>query len=73
VDDDETPEPGGRADDSAETVPCPYCHRPVYEEAERCPHCEQYLTEEDRPVRPPWLVAGAFLCLLVALGWALGC
>ena len=25
------------ADDESETVPCPYCRRPIHEDAERCP------------------------------------
>jgi hypothetical protein len=59
-----------RPDD--DTVPCPYCRRPVYEDAERCPHCEHYLSAEDAPARPPWwLLLGVLVCLLIAVGWAL--
>ena len=36
-------------DDDAETVPCPHCGAEVYEDAERCPRCERYLSAEDRP------------------------
>lgn len=51
-------------DDSAETVPCPYCRRLIYEEAERCPYCEKYISEEDAPSRLPWwIVVGALLGL----------
>src|SRR4051812_43962722 len=29
-------------DDEAEKLPCPECGEPVYEQAERCPHCGSY-------------------------------
>ena len=59
---------------SDDTEPCPYCGKPVYEGAERCPHCENYITAEDgrgRP-RPWWFVVGMILALAVALMWAWG-
>ena len=37
------------ADEDDTTIPCPYCRRPIHEEAERCPHCEQYISGEDTP------------------------
>ena len=58
-------------DGGEETAPCPYCLRPVYDDAERCPGCGQYLSMEDaeRPGRRPWwLVPGVLLCLAVLLG-----
>jgi hypothetical protein len=59
-------------DDDDETVPCPYCRRPIHEESVRCPHCENYLSEEDAPARRSWwFVILALICLLVAVGWAL--
>jgi hypothetical protein len=55
-------------DDAGETVPCPWCRKPVYEGAERCPRCGRYLSEQDAPRRYPWwLIAGVVLCLLVIL------
>ena len=30
-------------DEPTETTPCPHCGEDVYENAERCPHCEHYL------------------------------
>ena len=57
-------------DDGDETVPCPYCLRPVYEDAERCPGCGQYLARGDAPARHPWwLVVGVLVCLAVVLRW----
>jgi hypothetical protein len=58
----------------AETMPCPYCGRSIYEESERCPHCERYLSAEDSPGKPKplWLILAAIVCLLAALTWILG-
>jgi hypothetical protein len=54
-----------------ETVPCPYCRRPVHEEAERCPHCETYISHEDAPParRPWWFILGFLACLYVIYRW----
>jgi hypothetical protein len=57
-------------DDEDETIPCPYCRRPIFEGAERCPYCENYISEEDAPVRKPlWLLVGVILCLIVVYLW----
>jgi len=58
-----------------DTVPCPFCRKPVHEEAERCPHCENYITDEDgaaRHPRPWWFIVGMVLALAVALMWVWG-
>ena len=61
------------ADDADETVPCPYCGQPIHEDAQRCPSCENYISEEDAlPGRKPtWMVVGFVLCLFVVLLWIL--
>jgi hypothetical protein len=61
-------------DDEEATVPCRYCGRSVHEEAQRCPHCAHYLSEEDAPSepRPWWFIVGILLCLLVAALWVVG-
>jgi hypothetical protein len=58
-------------DDDDTTITCPYCKRPVYEDAERCPHCERYISSEDAPhgPKPLWIILGAVLCLLMTLAW----
>ena len=67
----EFPEPD--ADDAeAGTRPCPRCRAPVYEEAERCPYCGNWLGDvTSASTRPWWFVAGAILALAVAITWAL--
>ncbi len=57
-----------------ETVPCPYCREPVYEGAERCPHCEQYISEEDSPSspKPRWIILGCVICLIIVGWWIFG-
>ena len=66
--DDEWPED----DDEIETVPCPACGKEVYEEAERCPYCGDYIVHsssgyvwKNRPVW--WIVLGVFGILAVIL------
>jgi uncharacterized paraquat-inducible protein A len=61
------------ADDDC-TMPCPYCGRSIHEDSVRCPHCEKYLSEEDRPdvLKPWWLIVAAVVCLLAVLTWILG-
>lgn len=54
-------------DERAETVPCPYCRKPVYEGAELCPHCGSFISFEDAPRRRPlWVWIGVVLCLIPA-------
>ena len=63
------------ADDSdeSETVTCPYCRRAVYEDAEQCPHCGQYISQEDAPAagKPLWFAIAFLLAAGVALSWIL--
>ena len=73
---DDAPDPEGPdksdLDDrkDAETIACPYCRRPVYEQAELCPHCGSYLSFEDAPRRYPWwLWAGVILGLIAVVLW----
>jgi hypothetical protein len=63
--------PGGRSD----VIDCPYCGESIYHQAERCPHCERYVSPlEDPPARrqrPWWILIGALICLLIVVGWIL--
>jgi hypothetical protein len=58
-------------DEEEPTVPCPYCRAEIHEDAERCPSCGQYISEEDRPPRrqPRWVLVTAVLCLLLIYLW----
>jgi hypothetical protein len=41
----------------------------------RCPHCENYLSEEDEaaPSRKPWwIIVGVLVCLYVVYRWIVG-
>jgi predicted nucleic acid-binding Zn ribbon protein len=73
-DDVELPEEDMDTDNAGEdTHPCPYCREPIYEDAVRCPHCGNYLSREDAPLRRPvWMIVGALICLVIAVLWALG-
>lgn len=57
-------------DGGVDTVPCPYCHRGVYEHADVCPHCGSFLSFEDAPRhRPLWILVAALLALIGASWW----
>ncbi len=61
---------GDEDDEDDETVPCPHCLEPIYEDAVRCPHCGQYQSREDAPRRHPWwLVIGVLICLALVSRW----
>ncbi len=64
---------GGDEEESA-TIPCPYCHRQIHEDSERCPYCENYLSREDAPPsrKPWWLILGAIACLYAVYRWIVG-
>ena len=71
LDDDEFPDQADDGQDD-ETVPCPHCRKSVYEDAERCPNCGNYLSREDRPWRrPAWLLAGVAIGLILVAYWTL--
>ena len=69
-DDDEEEDPSDEFDDDA-TIPCPYCKRPIHEDAQRCPHCGQFISAEDAPAsrRPWWIVIGVLLGLYAVYRW----
>jgi hypothetical protein len=67
---DDVDEAEGDEEDEADFAPCPYCRRPIYDDAERCPECGAYLSREDEPYRKPWwLIVGVAACLYAVYRW----
>ena len=51
-------------DAESDTIPCPVCGEDIYEDAERCPNCENYVVPEEEPdTQGSWA-----LLAVVALG-----
>ncbi len=77
ADDRDAPQPAdlerfGDSDDAdSETVACPSCLRAIWEEAEQCPHCGEYVTRGGQlPARAAggvWAVLGAVLAIVLTL------
>ena len=65
---------GDDLDGDDTTLPCPYCQRPIYADAPRCPYCENYLSDEEAaPPRKPWWIAIVVgLCLYLVYRWTVG-
>lgn len=70
--DDWNDDDDGNSDD--ETMPCPYCKSAIYAQSQRCPHCGNYISEEDAPParKPWWIIIGALLALYVVYRWIAG-
>ena len=68
-DDREDPDPSDQDDDDeGDTRPCPFCHKPVYEHADICPHCRNFITfDESGYPRKLWFLAGVVLALGVVI------
>jgi predicted nucleic acid-binding Zn ribbon protein len=55
-------------DSPADTEPCPFCGKPVYEDAEVCPKCGQYISQEaSSPKKPLWIILTVGVCVAVIL------
>ncbi|RMF37031.1 MAG: hypothetical protein D6753_18325 [Planctomycetota bacterium] len=63
---------GSDADD--DFVACPICGEPVHEEAQRCPHCENYITPgmSSPQGRPLWFRIALLLAGLIVVYWLIG-
>ena len=61
-------------DDLSETLPCPECGHPVYEDAVQCPYCGDYISRSTSiwSGRPLWWIVLGLLGILAALWWLLG-
>ena len=55
-------------DDDGETltIPCPHCRADIYEDAEQCPHCGEYV--ERRSTSTVWSGRPVWWILLGGLG-----
>lgn len=51
-------------DNSTETVPCPSCGAAIYDDAEQCPYCGQYITADTSP----WTGHSFWWILLAVIG-----
>ncbi len=61
-------------DDDEPTILCPYCGESIYEDSERCPSCERYISQEDAPaaMKPWWILLGAAAGLYAVYRWICG-
>jgi hypothetical protein len=67
--DDDSDEEWPDDDDSAETVPCPSCGADIYEEAEQCPECGEYVVRDNSVLggKPRWYIVLALLGILAVV------
>jgi hypothetical protein len=67
------PDPNDDSEEYADTIPCLFCKKPIYENAEWCPHCHSYLFYDASSVgrKPWWFLGGVAVCLLIVLFWIL--
>jgi len=72
-DDDEDEEYIPDDEDEETTMPCPKCGAAVYDDAEWCPNCETYISEEDPETFqsgiPMWAKVTALVLLFTVLGF----
>jgi hypothetical protein len=68
-DDWEAPESDEADDEDVELLPCPSCGEPIYEEAEACPYCGEYVTHSTSVLagKPRWFVALAILGIVAVI------
>ena len=62
------------SDGDESTISCPCCKRQIHEDAQRCPYCENYISDEDSPParKPWWIFLGTLLCLYIVYRWIVG-
>ena len=66
---DEDPDPSDQDDsDDTDTRSCPFCRKPVYERADVCPHCGNFITfDETAFPRKLWFFLAVVLALAVVI------
>jgi len=67
-DDRELPDPADMDEhDEPNLIPCPNCRRMINEDADRCHHCKEYVTQETATrSKLRVIVVGAILATMVA-------
>ncbi len=54
--------------DDPDFVRCRYCRKMICEDAEQCPHCGSYISQEDAPpAKPRWFIIVAVVTILAIL------
>jgi predicted RNA-binding Zn-ribbon protein involved in translation (DUF1610 family) len=68
-DDWEMPERDEDDDEELDLLPCPSCGEPIYEEAEACPYCGEYVTHSTSVLasKPLWFVVLAILGIVAII------
>ncbi len=61
-------------EDSTATTPCPACGIEIYEDAERCPHCGEYVVHGHSPWsgRPLWWIVLGLAGMAALAAWLSG-
>lgn len=66
-DPDESDQDAG--DEAVQTLPCPRCGGEIYEDADRCPRCGEYVVAGQRASGSLWRIVAAVMALLAVLLW----
>jgi hypothetical protein len=69
IEDHEYPDPDEN-DDEDDLIPCPSCGRPIFDDAEQCPHCGDYVVAgSTSPLagKPAWYVLLALMGILAVI------
>ncbi len=56
-------------DEEAQTLPCPHCRAEIYEDAEQCPYCGEYVTHSTSiwAGRPWWWIVLGLLGIVAVI------
>ncbi len=58
--------------DQDNMLPCPHCRAEIYDEAEQCPYCGEFILSDARPFasKPTW-VQWLFVLIVAVIIWAM--